>query len=251
MPTNRVAIREGDRQARRQASRLGEEIRALRLRAGVTQAAVGRALGVDRTVVSRLERGDPRVGLGIRFRASALLGAELRISAYAGSSPLIRDAAQAWIIETILALLDPRWLRTIEAPVPGFGRRSVDLRLESPAGIVLLEIESRVGSLEEIVRELHGKREAFATTSGSPIHVVLGLPRTAHHLAIVRHHPRTIESAFPASSEAIESALADTTVPWPGDGILWTASATPTPARAVGAGSPDTLGPARPHRLEA
>jgi DNA-binding XRE family transcriptional regulator len=81
MATNRTAIREGDRQARRQASRLGDELRELRLRASLTQSTVGQALGVHRTVISRLEGGDPRVSLAIRFRTAALVGADLRLSA--------------------------------------------------------------------------------------------------------------------------------------------------------------------------
>jgi len=226
MAANRTAIREGDRQARRQAARLGDELTELRLRAGLTQSAVGRALDVDRTVISRLERGDPRVGLPIRFRAAALLGADLRLSAYARSGPLIRDTAQARIVESILAGIDQRWRRTVEASLPGQDRRSVDLRLDGPAGVVLCEVESRVGSLEEIIRELHSKRDAFRAAAGAavglPIHAVLILPKTRHHLEIVRHHPATIEAVFPMPSDAVGAALADVDVPWNGDGILWT-----------------------------
>ena len=229
MPTNRLAIWEGDRQARRQATRLGDELSALRLRAGLSQSAVGRALGVDRSMISRLELGDPRVGLTARFRVSALLGAELRLSAYARSGPLIHDAVQAPIVEAILALSDRRWRRTVEAKVPGADRRSIDLRLDGPAGVILCEVESRVGSLEEIIRELHAKRDAVRAAqppaAGPPIHVVVVLPRSRHHRQIVRDHPRTIEAAFPMPSAAIEAALKDATIPWTGDGILWTAGA--------------------------
>jgi transcriptional regulator with XRE-family HTH domain len=219
MATNRTAIREGDRQARRQATRLGDELAALRLRAGLTQAVVSRALGIDRSVVSRLERGDPQVGLPIRFRVAALLGANLRLGAYAQSGPPIRDTAQARIVELILAGIDQRWRQTVEASLPGQDRRSVDLRLDGPAGTVLCE-------LEEIIRELHSKRDAFraaiGASNGRPIYLVLVLPKTRHHLEIVRHHPATIQAVFPMPSVAVASALADSNRPWTGDGILWT-----------------------------
>lgn len=143
------------------------------------------------------------------------------MNVYAGSGSLIRDAAQAGIIETILAKADARWPQTVEAAVPGPGSRSVDLRLTAPGAIVLIEVESRVGSLEEIVRELHSKREAVARADSGdspPIHVVLGLPRTRHHESIVKTHPRTIAAAFPAGSTAIEAALRDVSLPWPGTG---------------------------------
>lgn len=237
MTTNRLAIREGDRQARRQAMRLGEELAALRLRGGLTQAAVGRALGVNRSMISRLEVGDVRVGLPVRFRVAALLGADLRLSAYTRSGPLIRDAAQARILEEVLAGIDRRWKRTIEASVPGPDRRSIDLRLDGPNGVILCEVESRVGSLEEIVRELHSKRAAIraagtvtAAAGGPPIRAVLILPRSRHHLEIVRHHPETIRSAFPMPPAAVADALRDATSLWTGDGILWAAVAA-RPAR--------------------
>jgi transcriptional regulator with XRE-family HTH domain len=255
--TNRIAIREGDRQARRQSIRLGDELSALRRRSGITQAAVGRALGVDRTMISRLERGDPRVGLPIRFRVAAVLGADLRLSAYANSGPLIRDAAQARILEAVLAAVDRRWKRTVEASVPGFDRRSIDLRLDGPADVVLCEVESRVGSLEESIRELHAKRDAvraslaFDPRAGFPIRAVLILPRTQHHRTIVREHPRTIEAAFPMPSDAISRSLQDIDRPWAGDGILWAPVAGEPLARAVQQRAPDTLRRARPHRLEA
>src|SRR5579862_379624 len=255
--TNRIAMREGDRQARRQAIRLGEELGALRRRAGLTQAAIGRALGVDRTLISRLERGDPRVNLRVRFHVAAVLGADLRLSAYANSGPLIRDAAQARIIEAFLATIDRRWRRFVEAPLPGLDRRSIDLRLDGPTVSVISEVETRVGSLEEIIRELHSKRAALRSALAGgpradlPIHAVLVLPRTRHHQAIVREHPRTIQAAFPMGAEAVAGALLDAARTWIGDGILWVRATTalaPKPARGQ---APDTLGPPRPHRLEA
>jgi len=170
-----------------------------------------------------MEQGDPRVGLAIRFRAAALLGAELRLSAYAQSGPLIRDAAQARYLESILAHTDRRWHRAVEAGVPGNARMSVDLRLDLAGVTVLIEVESRAGSLEESIRELHVKRDAFASIGEAdrPIHVVLALPASRHHRAIMRQHPETIHAAFPVPSKAIEAALANSDVSWPGDGILW------------------------------
>ena len=235
MTISRTAINEGDRQARRQATRLGDELAHLRTRSGLSQAAISRALGIDRSVISRLERGDPNVGLSIRFRVAAVLGADPRLSAYVNSGPLIRDSAQARTVEAILAWLDRRWQRTVEAPLPAPDRRSVDLRLDGPASTVLCEVETRVGSLEEIIRELHAKRDAVRTAMASgprahvPIHAVLILPRTRHHQAIVREHPRTIQAAFPMPSESILGALRDVTCQWTGDGILWV-RATPEPA---------------------
>ena len=224
MPVNRKALGEAERRLRHQSTTAADELRLLRLRAGLSQAAVAREVGIARSVVTRLEAGDPGITLRTRFRVATVLGADLRVTAYSESGPLIRDAAQATIIEQLLTGLDRRWRRTPEAAVPGLGRRSVDLRLDGPDAIVLVEVESRLGSLEEIIRELHSKRQALAEAepvgAQRPIYVVLCLPRTWHHASILRTHPRTTAAAFPASSADLLAALGDCSKPWPGDGLL-------------------------------
>ena len=224
-PENRTAIRDADRAFRRQLTRTAEELRTFRLRAGVSQAAVADAIGVSRSIVSRLEQGHPGIALRTTFRVAAVLGADLRMTAFEGSGALIRDAAQAGIVEELLRGRDRRWRPTVEASVPGSSRRSVELRLDSAAATVLIEVETRLASLEEIIRELHVKRQAFVEGVGGtpvrPIHVVLALPPTRRHRAIVREHPDLIRAAFPVPSTAIARGLADADKPWPGDGLLW------------------------------
>lgn len=60
--------------------RLGEEIKALRLSAGLSQEALALAAEVDRTYVSQLERGVANPSLLILHRISDVLGTELRIA---------------------------------------------------------------------------------------------------------------------------------------------------------------------------
>ena len=222
---NRIAIRDGERALRQQSSRAANELRTLRLRAGVSQAAVAAAVGASRSLMCRLEQGDPTVALRMRYRVAALLGADLRLTAFEGSGALIRDSVQAGIEERLLRIRDPGWRATLEAAVPGPGRRSVDIRLDSPTAIVLIEVETRLASLEEIVRELHAKRMAFLEAPDGaahrPVHVVLALPVTRRHHALVANHPEIIRTAFPAPSAAIRRALVSPPATWPGDGILW------------------------------
>jgi transcriptional regulator with XRE-family HTH domain len=231
MPTNRTAVATGDRELRRASSRFGDDFREIRRRAGVSQADVARAIGVDRSVICRLERGDTDITSLVRARAAAVLGAEFRFGLYAEGPALIRDAAQAAIVERLLSMRHRRWRATLEAPVPGPGRRSSDARLEHGEDVVLTEVESRVGVLESIVRECHDKRRAVAEAEpGRRVHVVLVLPPTRHHRALVRAHPETIRVAFPIASGRLAEALSSQSGPWPGDGILW------LPARATSAG---------------
>jgi transcriptional regulator with XRE-family HTH domain len=232
-PTSRAAIHEGDRQLRRTCARFGEEFRLVRLRFGVSQAAVARAIGVTRSVICRIEKGDPNVSPRIRARAAAVLGADFRIALYPQSAPLIHDVAHARIVEGVLKLAHPRWRATVEAPVPGPGRRSTDIRLDHGLDTVLLEVESRVHALEAIIRECAEKRTAVAADMGASrrrVHVVLVLPPSRHHQALVSAHPRIVATAFPANNHELEAALGDPVVPWPGDGILWMRLPTPAPA---------------------
>lgn len=230
MAVNRKALGEAERHLRRQSTRAADELRSLRLRAGLTQAAIAREVGIARSVVTRLEAGDPGITLRTRFRVATVLGADLRLTAYSQSGPLIRDTAQSAIMEEILGVANPSWRRRLEAPIPGPGRRSVDLLLAGGADRILIEVETHLSSLEEIIRELHAKRQGLIAgrePSGAGfverrVHVVLAVPATRHHRSIVAAHPRIIAAAFPIPSRDLEEALArGPTEPWPGDGILW------------------------------
>ena len=222
------AIAEGDRQLERDARRWGEEFRELRLRARATQAAVGRAIGVSRSVICRLEAGDPTVSPYIRARAAIVVGGDSRMSLYGGATPLLYDAAHARIVERVLAVRHRRWRPTLEAPVPGPGRRSSDIRLVDSPDVVLMEVESHLRRFEACLREWQGKRSAVvaaleAEGSTGRVHSVLVLPPTLHHRALVRELTHSIEAAFPVGSETLLEALRSDHAPWPGDGILWIA----------------------------
>lgn len=227
--TIRTAIHEGDRQLRRTATRFGEESRLLRLRTGVSQAAVARAIGVDRATICRMEAGDPAVADRIRARAAAVLGADFRLGLYPDAAPLIHDAAHARLVEALLRLRHPSWRAKVEAPVPGTGRRSTDLRLDRGDATILFEVETHVHALEAIIREGEDKRSAVdaavaAVAAGRRVHMILVLPPTRHHRSLAAAHPGTIKAAFPASTADIRRALTSADVPWPGDGILWLAA---------------------------
>jgi len=225
---SRLAIREGDRQLRNTTSRFGDEVRELRLRAGISQAAVARAIGGDRSVICRIEGGDPSVGLRTRARVAAVVGGDLRLVCYGGASPILVDAAHARLSQSVLGMCHPRWRITVEAPVPGPGRRSSDRRLSSGPDIVLIEVETHIRSLEAIIRECQEKRVAVAVTVGAArVHIVVALPRTRHHQAIARAHPTILATAFPIASSRLEAAMTGADGRWPGDGVLWLATSSP------------------------
>jgi len=220
-PLSRAVIHEADRQLRRTALRFGEEFRALRLRARLTQAAVARVIGVDRSVICRMEAGDPSVGDTIRARAAVAIGAEFRLAVYPGATPALHDAAQARIVEALLAARHPRWAATVEAPIPGPGRRSGDVLLDDGLDAVLTEVEMRVDRWEEVVREGHAKREALrAVLPTRRVWFALVVPDTRHHRAILAAHPEMIRAAFPADPFVATAALTGPEQRWPGDALI-------------------------------
>jgi transcriptional regulator with XRE-family HTH domain len=220
--TLRTAIYGGDRRLRQTARRFGDEFRLLRLRSGITQAAVARAIGVDRATICRLEAGRPSVSNEVRARAAVVLGADLSLGLFPVASPLLHDAAHARLVEAVLRLRHPTWKVVVEAPVPGGGRRSTDVRLDRGRDVVLVEVETRVHVLEALIREGNDKRQLVAgALPGRRVHAVLVMPPTGHHRGLVRTHSTTIGTAYPFSSPELRRALAEPSIDWPGDGILW------------------------------
>lgn len=73
MPSNRVY----SPYAQEAAQLLGARIRLARMRRRWTVAELAERAGVTRFTLSKVERGDPSVGLGVAFEAAALVGVPL------------------------------------------------------------------------------------------------------------------------------------------------------------------------------
>jgi transcriptional regulator with XRE-family HTH domain len=222
--SRRIVQREAVRLSRLDAVRTGQALREPRLGLGVPQAAVARAVGVSRSVICELEAGDPTVGLEIRRRAAVAVGADLRVNVYPGATPLLHDVAHARLIERLLGGRYPRWRARAEAPVPGPGRWSTDVRLQAFGAVVAIEVETHIRAWDAVVRRCHEKRERIREAVGdrAMVHAVLCLPPTRHHRELVASLGETVRSTFPVTSEQLRRALEDGTA-WPGDEILWMA----------------------------
>ena len=171
--------------------------------------------------------------LAVGLRSSDKRGRQRRASANRADTDLLKEIATTYgaevrAIETILQLRDPRWKAIVEAPVPGPGRRSSDLRLDHVPDVVLIEFESRVTHWEEILRKCHEKREAVVASldPDRQVHVVLAMSPSRRHRALVREHPGMIRAAFPVPAADIDRALRNADRPFPGDGLLWVAGGT-------------------------
>ncbi len=69
-----------DKGIQQQLRRLGDEIKQLRLNAGLSQEALAFEAEVDRTYVSQLERGVANPSFNILYRLSKALGTELQVT---------------------------------------------------------------------------------------------------------------------------------------------------------------------------
>jgi transcriptional regulator with XRE-family HTH domain len=90
MPESRVA--RADRRTTAFLVRIGEEIRAARIMAGLTLTEASRVAGISRSEASRIERGEsPWLAFSTLARCAAVVGLDLWIRAFPGAEP-VRDS---------------------------------------------------------------------------------------------------------------------------------------------------------------
>lgn len=73
----RVTVRSLSRQSAEALTLFGQMIRAARIERQLTTQDLADRLGASRDLVYRLERGDPRVSLGVSFEAATIVGVPL------------------------------------------------------------------------------------------------------------------------------------------------------------------------------
>jgi transcriptional regulator with XRE-family HTH domain len=98
MPPKERSIDRGTRRGTAIVVELGRELRLARLQHGLSQEALGHAIGMSDTQVGRIERGQvPGASVGCLARLLSVAGLELSARAYPTGAPL-RDKAQlAWL----------------------------------------------------------------------------------------------------------------------------------------------------------
>jgi transcriptional regulator with XRE-family HTH domain len=123
-------IRRRERETRRAT---GNALLRLREDAGLSQALVARAAGIDRSFLGRIETGERRASIAVLTAVATVLGADLPVRPYPTTGPVIHDRTQAAMTEVLLRSLHPRWIATIEVPVYQPARRRGH-RPDRPAG---------------------------------------------------------------------------------------------------------------------
>ena len=219
------------RRMRHLDQQLGEDVRRLRLDAGVTVAKLAEIVGVHRSYIDRIEAGRARPSLPVLTAIGATLGADLSLRYFPGSGPRLHDRFQAVIVETVLQRLDPRWQAEPEVAISRPIRGVIDLTLTDRASptVVAAEAQPELRRLEQQIRWASEKAAALArkitdedpTSAGMTVSRLLIVRSTVATRELARTFAATLAAAYPASTADVVRALTTSSGPWPGAGIVW------------------------------
>lgn len=222
--------RETDRRLPRLRLKLGDELRGLRLEAGITLTELSRATSIDRSHLRRLEMGVATPSLEALVAIGTALGADLSLRYFTGVGPRLVDRFQAPMIEGFLPNLSARWSARLEVPVETPRRGVVDAALTDPTArlVIASEFQSEFRRLEQEIRWNAEKADGLAARmadedggrpwSGSRLLVIRS---TAATRAVARQFEATLRAAYPARTRDVLDALTTPTAVWPGPGIVW------------------------------
>jgi transcriptional regulator with XRE-family HTH domain len=229
--TRKVVTSEVARRTRNLHLHGGEEIRRLRLDAGVSVNELAKVVGVHRSYLPRIEAGQARPSIDVLLAIGVALGADLSLRYFAGSGPRLHDRFQAEMIETVLGRLDPRWRPEVEVAVVRPTRGVGDLVLTDRATptVVAAEAQSELRRLEQQVRWATEKADGLAGRlaeigsfgSGYVVSRLLILRSTVATRDLARRYGATLAAAYPARTADVIRALTTAGGPWPGSGIAW------------------------------
>jgi len=229
--TSKFVAGETARRIRRLDLQLGEDLRRLRLDAGVSTSELADVVGVHRSYIARIEAGLARPSVPVLTAIGVALGADLSLRYFPGSGPRLHDRFQAEMIETLLRRLHGRWQPGLEVAVDRPVRGVIDLTLADRASptVVAAEAQSELRRLEQQIRWASEKADGLAhrladedaAGSGHPVSRLLILRSTVATRDLARRYASTLSTAYPARTADVISALTTPAGPWPGAGIVW------------------------------
>jgi transcriptional regulator with XRE-family HTH domain len=222
MEINLRALRVRQREIRRT---LGDDLRAFRLDAGLSQAVVAREAGISQGHLSGLESGDSEASLEVLLRIGAVLGLDPSVKLFPNTGPFLRDRHQVAMTQALLKALSGRWRVSPEVPVYRPARGVIDAVLEDRghSASVATELHSQLRRVEQQVRWHHAKADALAELpeqQGRRVSRLLVLRNTAAMREVARAASELLTSSYPATSAAAVAALTGE-APWPGDAVVW------------------------------
>lgn len=209
MSTRERAASRGSRMAREDLARIGAEFRNARVGAGLTLVAVGRAVGLSKSHLARIERAQVlNIGMQHLVRIGAVLGLDVRIRAYPGGDPL-RDAGHVRLGGRFRGRLHPGIRVRSERLLPNVAdARAWDLWLDGwPAGRnrdgLAAELETRITDYQALMRRLNRKVRDGGVSS--VLLIVAGTPSNRRAIAAAGAQ---VAADFPISARSALASLA-------------------------------------------
>jgi transcriptional regulator with XRE-family HTH domain len=207
-----VGLQRGER-LRRQ---IGELLEQGRLKLGLSQEEVARAVGTSRDRYRRWERAKGE-SIGLEDAAIALrcVGLDLTLSAYPSGGPL-RDQPHARLIGRFLRDLPADLHRELESPIP-YARdlRAWDVLVVVAGARIGVAAETRLRDGQALLR-----REQQKARDGNVDRLLLVLSDTAWNRRAVRDAGSWMREAFPLDGRTVRAALRARRDPG-GNGLLF------------------------------
>lgn len=201
--------------------RFGQDLRAARRAAGVTQTQLASRAGISQPMISRIERGVVAPDLPSMARLARGVGHDLSVRLYPSDGIRLRDSGQLGLAEVIRAAAHASWRVSLEVPVGSApDRRAADMVLANALGVLLVEIERGLRDLQAQLRAAQLKRVALAERLNRQVTLVLAIPDSAAARQAVAPHVAVLRSATPVTSRSAWAAIRSGT-PIGADALLW------------------------------
>jgi transcriptional regulator with XRE-family HTH domain len=206
MPTRDRPLNRAQATARRLVANAIAEIKAARVRAGISQRDLGRAAAMSASQVGRFERGQlQNVTIQKVCRLSAAAGLQANLRFYPDGDP-IRDAAQVRLLERLRIRVgrDVRW----RTEVPLVGRddaRAWDAVADGTGCVDGIEAETRLSDLQATERRVTLKYR----DDESVHHVFMLVADTRANRAALALGRQTLRGNFPLDTREVLASLSD------------------------------------------
>jgi transcriptional regulator with XRE-family HTH domain len=215
MPAALRILDEAKRRSDALNRRLGDELRRARLHAGLSQAAVGHAIGCSGSTISRRESASIRsVSVDDVMRHGAVVGLVLRADLLPLGSPL-RDAGQLRVLNRLQPNVAPPFQWSVEWPVRSDDLRAFDAVAIAPGCRIAFEVWSRARDVQAQARSSMRKQ-----VDGRMDRLVLVFGSTWTNRRAVGDAGDALLRSFPITSRRVLDALRSGRDPG-GNGIVF------------------------------
>lgn len=203
------------RLARRLRSEIGTQIRVARVDNGVSLRAAAQSVGMDYSVLGRIERGEID-GVSIEQVVLACVAVGLEPSSRGNPrGDLARDAGHLRLLARFRARLPAStdWHTEVPIPLPG-DLRALDGRFSIGRSLIGVEAETHLGDLQAI-----GRRSLLKKRDGGIDVLILLVADTRWNRDVLALHREAMRGSFPLDTREMLASVGGGRVPR-ADGII-------------------------------